>query len=80
MIMSFNLALTNQCLALTNHILALTNHSLAFTNHSLTNECIVQVGSVGRASPVVGEMEDSETEAVWSDGDLQLGAGAGAGV
>ena len=29
---------------------------------------------------MVGEMEDSETEAVWSDGDLQLGAGAGAGV
>ena len=35
------------------------------------------VGSVGRASPVVGDLEDSETEAVWSDGDLNLGAGTG---
>ena len=36
-----------------------------------------EVGSVGRASPVVGELEDSETEAVWSDGDLNLAAGTG---
>lgn len=36
-----------------------------------------EVGSVGRASPVVGDIEDSETEAVWSDGDLNLGAATG---
>ena len=34
----------------------------------------VQVGSgsVGRGSPPAQELEDSETEAVWSDGDLNL--------
>jgi len=31
-----------------------------------------EVGSVGRGSPAGGELEDSETEAVWSDGDLNL--------
>jgi len=31
-----------------------------------------EVGSVGRGSPPAGELEDSETEAVWSDGDLNL--------
>ena len=36
-----------------------------------------EVGSVGRSSPAVPEMEDSETEAVWSDGDLNLAAGTG---
>lgn len=36
-----------------------------------------EVGSVGRASPVVSDLEDIETEAVWSDGDLNLGAQTG---
>lgn len=36
-----------------------------------------EVGSVGRASPVVSDLEDIETEAVWSDGDLNLGAATG---
>ena len=31
-----------------------------------------ETGSVGRGSPVQQELEDSETEAVWSDGDLNL--------
>jgi len=31
-----------------------------------------EAGSVGRGSPVQQELEDSETEAVWSDGDLNL--------
>jgi hypothetical protein len=32
-----------------------------------------EAGSVGRGSPPAEqEMEDSETEAVWSDGDLNL--------
>ena len=38
---------------------------------------ISQVGSVGRVSPVVEGLEDSETEAVWSDGDMNLGAATG---
>ena len=36
-----------------------------------------EVGSVGRSSPAVPEMEDSETEAVWSDGDINLVTGGG---
>ena len=36
-----------------------------------------EVGSVGRSSPAVPEMEDSETEAVWSDGDLNMVTGGG---
>jgi len=36
-----------------------------------------EVNSVGRASPVGADLEDSETEAVWSDGDLNLGAATG---
>jgi len=39
-----------------------------------------EVGSVGRSSPAVPEMEDSETEAVWSDGDLNLVTGGGPGT
>merc|ERR1712037_808763 len=31
-----------------------------------------ETASVGRGSPVQQELEDSETEAVWSDGDLNL--------
>jgi len=31
-----------------------------------------EVGSVGRGSPGGADLEDSETEAVWSDGDLNL--------
>ena len=34
-----------------------------------------EVGSVGRSSPAVPEMEDSET--VWSDGDINLVTGGG---
>ena len=34
-------------------------------------------GQAGRSSPAVPEMEDSETEAVWSDGDMNLGAATG---
>merc|ERR1719445_662728 len=36
-----------------------------------------EAGSVGQSSPAVPEMEDSENEAVWSDGDLNLVAGGG---
>ena len=36
-----------------------------------------EVNSVGRVSPVGADLEDSETEAVWSDGDLNLGAATG---
>lgn len=31
-----------------------------------------ETGSVGRGSPGQEGLEDSETEAVWSDGDLNL--------
>ena len=41
------------------------------------NAITPQVGSVGRVSPVVEGLEDSETEAVWSDGDMNLGAATG---